>query len=381
LTRRSRAARSPLSRDEKAVVTRGALKSGGVKRERVLVAMSGGVDSSVAAALLAEQGYDLVGATLHLWDAEGEHKVGRCCAPEDRDDARRTCEHLGIPHYVFDERSEFRAQVVDPFVEAYRSGTTPSPCVSCNQSVKLGRLAQLADELGARFVATGHYARVTNDPRPTLSRGRDRAKDQSYFLYGVSESILSRLLCPLGDLDKGKTREEGRRLGVPSWDKKDSQELCFVPDGDVGGFVERETHSASTGRVLDEHGEALAEHDGVYRFTVGQRRGLGLAGGGPPKYVLRILPERGDVIVGPESALYASDARAGSAVWTGEPPSGAFEAEVQVRYRHRAAPAKVIPADGGFAVRFHEPQRAIAPGQAAVVYRGEQVIGGGVLLA
>jgi tRNA-specific 2-thiouridylase len=344
--------------------------------------MSGGVDSSVAAALLAERGHDLVGVTLHLWDAVGESKVGRCCAPEDRDDARRTCEHLGIPHYVFDERAAFRRDVVDPFIAAYRAGTTPSPCVHCNQQVKLGGLLAIAEELGATHVATGHYARIERDPsgRPTLHRGRDREKDQSYFLYGVPPAILERLIFPLGELDKGRTRAEGQRLGVPNWDKKDSQELCFVPDGDVGGFVERETGERRSGRIVDETGHVLASHDGVERFTVGQRKGLGI-GGGPPRYVLRIVPDTMDVVVGEEPALYGSEARAVDAAWIGPPPAERFEAEVQVRYRHRAAPAEVLPTADGFEVRFHEPQRAIAPGQAAVVYRGDRVMGGGRLVA
>ncbi len=351
-------------------------------RTRVLIAMSGGVDSSVAAALLAERGHDLVGVTLHLWDAEGENKVGRCCAPEDRDDARRTCEHLGIPHYVFDERPAFRRDVVDPFIAAYRAGTTPSPCVRCNQEVKLGGLLAIAEELGATHVATGHYARVGRDPsgNPMLMRGVDREKDQSYFLYGVPLAILERLLFPLGELDKGRTRAEGQRLGVPNWDKKDSQELCFVPDGDVGGFVTRETGERRSGRIVDETGQALASHEGVERFTIGQRKGLGI-GGGPPRYVLRIVPDTQEVVVGDEVGLYGSEARAVDVAWIGEPPAVPFEAEVQVRYRHRAARAEVQPTDGGFAVRFHEPQRAIAPGQAAVVYRGDRVIGGGRLVA
>ncbi|MBX3270004.1 MAG: tRNA 2-thiouridine(34) synthase MnmA [Sandaracinaceae bacterium] len=353
------------------------------RRERVLVAMSGGVDSSVAAALLAEQGYELVGVTLHLWDASGGHSVGRCCAPEDREDARRTCDHLGIPHYVLDERAAFRERVVTPFVEAYRAGTTPSPCVACNQEVKLGRLLDIARDLGATRVATGHYARIEVDASNEirLLRGVDSEKDQSYFLYGVPTEILARCLFPLGGLEKHETRAHGRRLGVPNWDKKDSQELCFVPDGDVGGFIERETGVRASGEVVDERGEVLATHEGVYRFTVGQRRGLGLGGGAPPRFVLRVLPDAGRVVVGGPDALAQRHARAHAVVWTGPAPSAPFDAEVQIRYRHRAAPALVTPTPEGFAVAFHQAQRAIAPGQAAVVYRGDRVIGGGVLSA
>ncbi|HJL17262.1 MAG TPA: tRNA 2-thiouridine(34) synthase MnmA [Sandaracinaceae bacterium LLY-WYZ-13_1] len=350
---------------------------------RVLVAMSGGVDSSVAAALLREQGHELVGVTLHLWDASGSQAVGRCCSPEDRDDARRTCEHLGIPHFVFDERRAFRDEVVDPFLADYRAGRTPSPCVHCNQQVKLGRLLEIAEELGASHVATGHYARIARDSEGDIQllRGRDATKDQSYFLYGVPRQVLSRTILPLGAMEKGQTREEGRRLGVPNWDKKDSQELCFVPDGDVGAFVERETGARGGGAVVDTDGRELARHGGVYRFTVGQRRGLGLGGGGEPRYVLRIVPDTEEVVVGPRDALLSRDARATDVVWTAPPPADSFEAAVQVRYRHRAAPARVTPTADGFVASFHEPQRAITPGQAAVVYRGERVIGGGVLAA
>lgn len=349
----------------------------------MLVAMSGGVDSSVAAAMLAEQGHEVIGVTLHLWDASGGHQVGRCCAPEDREDARITCDQLGIPHYVFDERATFRERVVDPFVASYLAGTTPSPCVHCNQQVKLGRLLEIADELGAGHLATGHYARISVDASNEirLLRGKDTAKDQSYFLYGVPRDVLRRCIFPLGELQKGVTREEGRRLKVPNWDKKDSQELCFVPDGDVGGFIERETGSRSGGEVVDEAGAVVARHDGVYRFTVGQRRGLGLGGGQPARYVLRILPDEDRVVVGGPDELLADRASATSAVWTSTPPDGPFEAEVQVRYRHRAAAAQVTPTPRGFSVSFHAPQRAIAPGQAAVVYRGDRVIGGGVLAA
>jgi tRNA-specific 2-thiouridylase len=352
---------------------------------RVLVAMSGGVDSSVAAALLRERGLDLVGVTLHLWDASGADKVGRCCAPEDRDDARRTCEALGIPHFVIDEREAFRATVVDPFVEAYRAGSTPSPCVACNQQVKLGRLVSLADSLGCSHVATGHYARLEHEPggAPRLLRGRDRQKDQSYFLHGVAPSVLARMLFPLGALDKPSTRAEGQRLGVPNFAKKDSQELCFVPDGDIGGFVDRRDDERGeprvrAGAVRSSGGELLGMHEGVHRYTIGQRRGLGL-GGGPARYVLRILPDSAEVIVGEPRELESDTLVVDEARWIGARPDAAFEAHVQARYRHVAARAEVTPVGVGFRARFLEPQRALAPGQAAVVYLGERVLGGGTI--
>jgi tRNA-specific 2-thiouridylase len=352
---------------------------------RVLVAMSGGVDSSVAAALLRERGLDLVGVTLHLWDASGADKVGRCCAPEDRDDARRTCEALGIPHFVIDEREAFRATVVDPFVEAYRAGSTPSPCVACNQQVKLGRLVSLADSLGCSHVATGHYARLEHEPggAPRLLRGRDRQKDQSYFLHGVAPSVLARMLFPLGALDKPSTRAEGQRLGVPNFAKKDSQELCFVPDGDIGGFVDRRDDERGeprvrAGAVRSSGGELLGMHEGVHRYTIGQRRGLGL-GGGPARYVLRILPDSAEVIVGEPRELESDTLVVDEARWIGARPDAAFEAHVQARYRHVAARAEVTPVGAGFRARFLEPQRALAPGQAAVVYLGERVLGGGTI--
>jgi tRNA-specific 2-thiouridylase len=346
---------------------------------RILVAMSGGVDSSVAAALLQEQGHELVGVTFHLWDAEGQNKVGRCCAPEDRDDARLSCEHLGIPHYVIDERKAFRSEVVEPFLDAYLSGITPAPCVACNQHVKVTRLVALADRFGCERVATGHYARLARDDGSTrLLRGRDRRKDQSYFLFGVPEAVLARLEFPLGELIKDETRAHGQRLGVPNWQKGDSQELCFVPDGDIGGFVERERLVRGSGAIRDAAGELLGQHDGIYRYTVGQRKGLGL-GGGPARYVLKVMPSDESVVVGDDAALYGSTLEVSSAAWCSGAPREPFEADVRVRYRAEPARARITPDGARFRVEFVEPQRAITPGQAAVVYRGDEVVGGGII--
>lgn len=351
-------------------------------KERVLVAMSGGVDSSVTAGLLQEQGYDVVGVTLHLWDAQGKSQVGRCCAPEDRDDARRSCDHLAVPHYVIDEREAFRRTVVDPFVVSNRAGQTPSPCVACNQHVKLTRLWELAKSFGASYLATGHYVRLRRGPsRTSLLRGLDENKDQSYFLYGVPQEVLAHLICPLGELVKDDSREAGRRLGLPNWDKPDSQELCFVPDGDVRGFIEEDTGVASApGDIVDTDGTVLGQHEGIEGYTVGQRRGLGVSAAAA-RYVLRVIPERNAVVVGDRESLTGGHLEADQACWTEAAPVEPFRAQVRIRYRHRPAPALVVPTRDGFRVDFDDPQSAIAPGQAAVIYQGERVVGGGFIRA
>ena len=348
---------------------------------RFVVAMSGGVDSAVAAALLREGGHDVVGVTLHLWDASGQHQVGRCCAPEDRDDARRVCDHLGVAHFVMDERVEFRRHVVEPFVRDYRSGETPSPCVHCNRGVKVARLLAFADEIGASHVATGHYARLepgSAGAEPRLLRGIDRDKDQSYFLYGLPVGARSRLLFPLGGMTKGAVREAAVRLGLPNAAKGESQELCFVPDGDIAGFIRREAGPEQPGPIRTEDGRIVGDHCGVSAFTVGQRRGLGI-GGGPARYVVRILADTAEVVVGPIEALGDDRVIVPRCEWQGPPPNEGFRATVRVRYRHQPAAAFIEPHRGGFVARFDEAQRAITPGQAAVVYRGDEVLGGGII--
>jgi len=342
--------------------------------------MSGGVDSSVAGGLLRAQGHDVVGVTLHLWDAQGDSQVGRCCAPEDRDDARRSADVLGIPHYVLDEREAFRRDVVAPFLEEYQAGRTPSPCVHCNRTVKLAYLFGVAERFGCTHVATGHYARVVEDGgRHVLWRGRDRQKDQSYFLFGLAPDTLSKLMFPLGEMVKDDSRRAAREFGLPNADKPDSQELCFVPDGDIAAFVAREAGPQRAGQVVDEAGEVLAEHTGVAGFTVGQRRGLGL-GGGPARYVLRVVGGQQRVVVGPPEGLMNRELSATDAQWLHAPTEETFEAEVRIRYRHAPAAATLTRTATGFAATFREPQRAITPGQAAVVYRGEEVLGGGFIV-
>lgn len=356
------------------------MKPSARQAERVLVAMSGGVDSAVVAALLQERGHDVVGVTLHLWDASGESQVGRCCAPEDRDDARRTCDQLGIPHYVFDERDAFLRSVVEPFVEAYHSGQTPSPCAQCNRLVKLERLVHLADRLGCGPIATGHYVRtvVGEGGHPRLLRGLDRDKDQSYFLYGLEPALLARLLTPLGEYSKDWTRQQGKRLGVPIWQKKDSQELCFIPDGNTEAFLRARGVAFVSGDFIDQDGAVVGRHRGAAAYTIGQRRGLGL-GGGPPRYVLRVLSDQNRIEVGTEEALGRREACAHDARWIREAPRAPLRASVRIRHRHEPAAAWVTPTAGGFDVHFDEAQRAITPGQVAVVYDGDEVLGGGIL--
>jgi tRNA-specific 2-thiouridylase len=342
--------------------------------------MSGGVDSSVAAARLLQQGHDVVGVTLHLWDYPDDGSVkSRCCAPEDIHDARRVADALGFPHYAFDRRELFQREVIEPFVDGYLTGETPSPCVRCNRGVKIKELMQLADRLDASKVATGHYARlVEQGGRIELHRARDASKDQSYFLHMLDQRTLSRLCFPLGESDKAEVRAEALRLDLPGAQKGESQELCFVPTGRYDTFVsERAPERLRPGPIVDENGRVVGQHAGVHRFTVGQRRNLGVALG-KPSYVVDIDPEQGKVELGPIDRLLAGAAELGDlALADGvELP---LSAEVQVRYRGTPLAARITSAAGGARVAFAQPVQAVVPGQFAVFYRGSRVLGGGLI--
>lgn len=347
--------------------------------------MSGGVDSGVAAARLVDAGYDVVGVTLHLWDYPEEHDEkahGRCCAPEDQYDARRTADALGIPHFTFDRRELFARTVVEPFVEAYLQGETPSPCTSCNRGVKLGELFALADRLGASHVATGHYARLTfsDDGKPVLREGVDKAKDQSYFLYATPEAQLARLMFPLGESTKPEVRAEAIARKLPGATKGESQELCFVGAGQ-GAYAEFVEKRAATrvrpGPIVDAEGRVVGAHQGIHRFTIGQRKGLGVALG-KPAFVTSIDAVTGTVKLSEGEGLGSERAIVEDLVLA---PGVAlpFEARVRVRYRHDGEIARVEADDRGATLAFTRPVRAVSRGQVAVFYDEDRVLGGGRL--
>jgi len=351
-------------------------------RMRVVAAMSGGVDSSVAAALLREAGHEVIGLSMQLYDQrEGHVTFGSCCTLDDLADARRVARALGIPHYIVNFEREFTSEVVSDFVREYVAGRTPIPCVHCNGDLKFATLLERAQGFDAEVVATGHYARLDRDDdgRVRLCRGVDRGKDQSYFLFSLRQDQLARAAFPVGDLHKDAVREHARRLGLLVAEKKDSYELCFVPDGDHAAFVERHAPGAlSAGVITDRAGHVLGRHEGTHRYTIGQRKGLGLSS--PiPLYVVDIRPDERTVVVGPRDALDRTTLTASRVNWiAGLPPAGPVRAEVQIRYRHREAPATVTPLAGDrVQVEFDEPQTAITPGQATVFYEGDIVLGGG----
>ncbi len=347
---------------------------------RVLVAMSGGVDSSAAAALLAAAGHEVLGVAMRVHDASDPARGRSCCAPDDLEDARAAARALGIPFYVADLEEHFGRTVVDRFVEDYLAGRTPNPCIACNAEVKFDWLLKRARALGARL-ATGHYARVEERAgRRALLRAADPDKDQSYFLYGLSQEALGEVLFPVGGLAKPAVRALAERAGLPNARKAESQEICFVTRGDAADFVElRAPGRVRPGQMVDTHGEVVGRHAGVHRFTVGQRHGLGLAGP-EPRYVVRIEAEAGRVVVG--SAAEASRDRfpVRAVSWvSGAPPGRPVEALVRVRHRHAGERGTVSAVAGGWEVRLAAPVRGVAPGQAAVFYDGEEVLGGGVI--
>jgi tRNA-uridine 2-sulfurtransferase len=342
----------------------------------IVVALSGGVDSAAAAALLVEEGHRVVGMSMRLYDARGTEEAagGRCCGPRDLEDARKVCAHLGIPFYVADYEEEFRRAVIDDFVAEYAAGRTPNPCVRCNERIKFKPLLARARALGASHLATGHYARIEGG---RLLRAVDAQKDQSYFLFAMPAGDLDRLLFPLGGMTKEEVRARARAYALPNADKAESQEICFVPDGDHVAFVERHAGAFEAGELVDGSGRVVGGHDGIHRFTVGQRRGLGRSLGPTPSYVVSVDALTRRVVVGARQDAARSEVAVADVRWVAGPPSAPVRAGVQVRHRHRAAAAEVVPEGSAARVVFDRPEWAVAPGQAAVFYDGPVVLGGG----
>jgi len=365
------------------------------QQDTIAVAMSGGVDSSAVAALLHAQGHPLIGLTLQLWNQrrlagrEGmpESVQGRCCSIDDVYDARRVAEHLGIPYYLVNAQDRFESEVIRPFVSEYLAGRTPIPCTLCNNHLKFDQLLLTARQVGAERIATGHYARNRYDAargRWVLSRPADTAKDQTYFLFGLTQAQLSRTLFPLGEMQKPAVRTMAAEHGLELADKPDSQEICFIPGGSYSDFLKAylaeqgEDLPDSSGELVSTAGEVMGRHEGIHSFTVGQRKGLGLSSP-DPLYVLKIHPDSHAVEVGPDSALLSRTLVADRLNWVSIPePTEAIRCTIKVRHRHEPAPASLrVVGSGRIEATFDEPQRAITPGQSAVFYQGDEVAGGG----
>jgi len=361
--------------------------------------MSGGVDSSATAALLLEQGYEVIGVTLKLWPQDCVNRAeDKCCGPQAVTDARAVCHTLGIPYYLIDEAAEFQKHVIQYFADEYKAGRTPNPCVMCNQNLKFGRLIDRANQLGADFIATGHFARIERPLTPALSpgggegvrrtsegaryllkRGRDLKKDQSYFLFSLRQDQLARALFPLGEKTKSDTRAVARHCRLKTADKKESMEICFVPDNEYGKFLQQARLAQKhRGEIVDLHGHVLGHHDGIEFFTIGQRRGLGISTP-KPVYVVELDAENNRVVVSDESALDRDEFTATNCNWIPfDQLTGSIEVTVKIRYNHPGTPATVTPTgNGSVKVKLHTAQRAITPGQAAVFYQDDLVLGGG----
>ncbi len=354
-----------------------------MKNRRVIVAMSGGVDSSVAALLLKRAGHEVIGISMQLWDYSEKEDLpatrGSCCSLEDIWDARRVAETIGIPFYVLNMEKVFSKEVVDYCVKSYLTGETPNPCVKCNSEIKFNILLRKAFELGAEYVATGHYARIVKDAsgRYHLLSGVDRTKDQSYFLFSLTQNTMAHVLFPLGELTKTEVRKIAKEAGLKVSEKGESQEICFVEDGNYRNLL-AERAGTREGRIVDTSGTLLGHHTGLFGYTIGQRRGLNIKDGKGPYYVVSMDTERNELIVGRKEELLSCGLYARELNWIKEPPAAPLTVEARIRYRHSPVDAIVTPrTDGGAVVRFLSPQGAVTPGQAVVFYRDEEVLGGG----
>ncbi len=352
-------------------------------KKRAVIAMSGGVDSSVAAGLLIEQEYEVIGITMRLWteeDPEAARHHKRCCSVEDTADARAAADVLGIRHYVLNLEREFQEDVVDPFVAEYRRGRTPNPCLACNDRVKFRPLLEHAIALEADYLATGHYVRVRHGQDAELLRAIDPDKDQSYALYTLGREELSRTLFPVGEYPKSEIRNLAKEWSLPNADKPDSADICFIPSGDYRAFV-RERVPVAAGDIVDMAGDSVGRHEGIVDYTIGQRRGLPARGGEEPLFVVDVDADENRIVVGPQSELMATALIADELTWvSGKPPAPGADVQARIRYRGVPATATVEVADETATVQFEKPQRAVTPGQAVVLYDGERVLGGGTIV-
>ena len=351
-----------------------------IMKKRVVVAMSGGVDSSVAAALLNEQGYEVIGLTMCFNLAEKDGQKPSCCGLTGIEDARRVCQMLGIRHYVLNFNKDFYQKVIKNFYQEYLSGRTPNPCVRCNQFIKFGILLKKAINLGAQFLATGHYARIVKSPQGyLLKKAKDLKKDQSYFLYALTQAQLKHVIFPLGSFTKPKVRQWAGDFGLRVAEKQDSQEICFLPDGKYGDFIKAaRPGNVKPGNFVDKNGNILGLHQGVAFYTIGQRHGLRIAAG-HPLYVTQINAKDNQVSLGRRQEVYKNEFIIKEGHFLGKPPKKKIEIKVRIRYNHKEAPAVVYPGKGKQRVIFKQPQFAITPGQSAVFYQGDIVLGGGII--